>query len=154
MYRIGVTFLTPAGLPPVPATPPTRIGLSTGPTALPFARAGALTATASEVNFTPLNPQPTDTLVHHYSPAIEIPNASFSVFGSGLDQPTAARLYLLERLSAVIQSGYYRFQSPSYRGSICWLLHRVGRAGGVLFQSPSYRGSICWEYCSARMLAA
>lgn len=96
MYRVGVTFLTPAGQPPAPAAPPNRIGLSTGPTALPFARAGALTATASEADFTPLAPQPTDTIVHHYSPAVVSANGTFAVFGSGLDQTTAKRVFLLD----------------------------------------------------------
>ena len=81
-----MTFLTPVGQPPAPATAPSRIGLSTGPTALPFATAGALTATASEIDFTPLNPQPTDTIVHHYTPAVVSPNGQFSVFGTGLDR--------------------------------------------------------------------
>src|SRR4029434_2609833 len=96
MYRVSVTFLTPAGQPRAPAPQPPRIGLSTGPTALPFARAGALTATASEIDFTPLNPQPTDTIVHHYTPAVVAPGGQFSVFGTGLDQPTAQRLFLLD----------------------------------------------------------
>ena len=130
MYRIGVTFLTPAGLSPAPAAPPTRIGLSTGPTALPFARAGALTATASEVNFTPLNPQPTDTLVHHYSPAIVSPNASFSVFGSGLDQPTAARLYLLD--AALVETEVTPWKNPALQQTASRFIARLPNGIGAL----------------------
>jgi hypothetical protein len=96
VFRVSVVFLTAPVTPPAPAPAPRRIGLSTGPTALPFARAGALTGTASEVDFTPLAPVPGDTIVHQYSPAVVAPGGQFSVFGAGIDQNTAHRLYLLD----------------------------------------------------------
>jgi hypothetical protein len=64
--------------------------------ALPFAGAGALVATASQVDFFPPNPQPTDTITYQYSPAVVSPGGKFSAFGRGLDQPTAQRLYLID----------------------------------------------------------
>lgn len=96
VYRVAVVFLQPAAQPAAPAPPPQRVGLALAPAALPFARAGALTATASRVDFAPLNPQPGDTIVYDYSPAVVPPGGRFSVFGVGLDQPTASRLYLLD----------------------------------------------------------
>jgi Pvc16 N-terminal domain len=94
VYRVSVVFLTPVARIPVPAQPPQRIGLSLAPMALPFAGAGALTSTASRIDFLPLHPQPGDTVVYDYSPAVVQPGGSFSAFGGGLDQPTAKRLYL------------------------------------------------------------
>ena len=117
MLRVAVTFLTPAGQPAAPAAPPSRIGLSTGPTALPFATAGALTATASEVDFTPLLPQPTDTIVHHYSPAVVSPNGQFAVFGAGLDQPTSARLYLLDANQVETEVTPWKLPAPQQTAS-------------------------------------
>ncbi len=96
VYRVSVTFLTPAAQPGVTAPPPQRIGLGLGATALPFARAGALTGTASRVDFAPLNPAPGDVVTYEYAPAIAAPGGSFAVFGNGLDQPTAQRLYLVD----------------------------------------------------------
>jgi hypothetical protein len=59
-----------------------------------------LTATASDIDFSPLNPVPGDTILHHYSPAVVSPGGVFSVFGAGLDQPTARRFYLVDSLLA------------------------------------------------------
>lgn len=95
-YRVGVTFLSPTVIPGAPAPPPQRIGLSLAPVALPFAGAGALTSTASRVDFAPLAPSPGDVIVYDYTPAIVAPGASFSAFGAGLDRATAARLYLID----------------------------------------------------------
>jgi hypothetical protein len=95
VYRVGVVFLSPTVIPPVPFPAPQRIGLSLAPMSLPFAGAGALTSTASRVDFSPLNPLPGDTIVYDYSPAVSAPGGFFSVFGAGLDQPTAKRLYVL-----------------------------------------------------------
>jgi hypothetical protein len=133
MYRVSVTFLTPAGQAPAPAPPPTRIGLSTGPTALPFARAGALTATASEIDFTPLNPQPTDTIIHHYSPAVVSPNGTFSVFGASLDQPTAKRLFLLDSALAETEVTPWKTSAPQQTASrfVARLPNSIGAAPGA-----------------------
>jgi hypothetical protein len=100
VYRVSVVFLTPTARIPTLSPPPQRIGLSLAPMALPFAGAGALTATASRVDFQPLHPQPSDTVVYDYSPAVVAPGRSFSAFGGGLDQPTARRLYLISPAGA------------------------------------------------------
>jgi hypothetical protein len=132
VFRVGVTFLTPVGQPPAPAPAPSRIGLSTGPTALPFATAGALTATASEIDFTPLNPQPTDTIVHHYTPAVVSPNGQFSVFGTGLDQPTAARLFLLDSNQVETEVTAWKTAAPQQTASrfVAKLPNNVGALPG------------------------
>jgi hypothetical protein len=96
VYRLSVVFLTPAVIPGAPEPPPQRIGLSLAPMALPFAGAGALTATASRADFAPPSPKPGDTIVYDYSPAVGAPGGSFSAFGGGLDQPTAKRLYMID----------------------------------------------------------
>ncbi|SRR6266568_3495704 len=100
VYRVSVAFLSPTAIPGAPAAPPQRIGLSLAPIALPFAGAGALTSTASRVDFAPLHPVPGDTVVYDYSPAVVGPGGSFSAFGAGLDQPTAQRLYLVDQAGA------------------------------------------------------
>jgi hypothetical protein len=99
VYRVSVVFLPPTVIPPKSFPPPQKIGLALAPLALPFAGAGALTSTASRVDFAPLNPIPGDTIVYDYSPAVAAPGSSFSAFGDGLDQPTAARLYVIDATS-------------------------------------------------------
>jgi hypothetical protein len=107
VYRVSVVFLTPLAVPPVPAGPPQRIGLALAPVALPFAGAGALTSTASRADFAPLT-SPGDQIVYDYSPAVAAPGSSFAVFGAGLDQPTARRLYLVTPAGAEIDVTSWR----------------------------------------------
>ena len=96
VYRISVVFLTPQTNPPALAAPPTRLGLTASPAALPFAKGGALVATASRVDFAPIPPAPGDVITYDFSPAIVRPGGSFAVFGADLDQPSAQRLYLID----------------------------------------------------------
>jgi hypothetical protein len=100
VYRVSVVFLSPTVIPGAPAAPPHRIGLSLAPIALPFAGAGALTSTASRVDFAPLAPAPGDTIVYDYSPAVVTAGGTFAAYGAGLAQPTAARLFLIDAANA------------------------------------------------------
>jgi hypothetical protein len=95
-YRVGVVLLTPDKSPPAPAPPPRTIGLGVGPATLPFGTAGALAGTASRVELTPANPQPTSDIEYDYSPAVVRPGDQLTAFGAGLDLATASRLYLLD----------------------------------------------------------
>jgi hypothetical protein len=95
VYRVSVVFLTPRSDPPALAAPPIRLGLAAGPATLPFAKGGALVATASRIDFAPIPPAPGDVITYDLSPAIVRPGGSFAVFGSDLDQPGAQRLYLI-----------------------------------------------------------
>jgi len=96
VYRVALVFLTPQSQPPAAAPPPRRMGLAVAPAALPFALSGSLTATASRVDFAPIPPLPGGDVTFDYSPAIVPPSGAFAVFGSGLSQPTAQRLFLIE----------------------------------------------------------
>lgn len=96
VYRVSVVFLTPQSPPPVTAAPPRRLGLAIAPAPLPFATSGSLVATASRIDFAPFPPSPGDEITFDYSPAIVPPGGTFAVFGSGLSQPTAAQLYLVD----------------------------------------------------------
>ena len=100
VYRVGAVFITPTVVSPKPAAPPSRIGLSLAPAALPFSTAGALTATASRVDLSPLNPQPTDPIHYDYTPAVVRPGERFATFGTGLDATTSQRLYLIDAAMA------------------------------------------------------
>jgi hypothetical protein len=96
VYRVSVVFVSPTAIPGAPAAPPQRIGLALGPMALPYAGAGALTSTASRIDFTPAAPVPGDVIVYDYSPAVVAPGGTFAVFGAGLKQATASRVYLID----------------------------------------------------------
>jgi len=130
VYRVNVVFLTPAAQPPAPAPPPQRLGLSLAPTALPFARAGALTATASRADFSPLNPAPGDTIVYDYSPAVVAPGGRFAAFGAGLDQPTAKRIYLIDQALVETEVTAWRTAAADQTGSrfVALLPNAVGAA--------------------------
>jgi hypothetical protein len=130
VYRVSVIFLSPTVIPSAPAAPPHRIGLSLAPVALPFAGAGALTSTASRVDFAPLSPAPGDTIVYDYSPAVVAAGGTFAAFGAGLAQPTAARLFLID--SAGTETEVTVWKSPPAKNT----------ASRVVLQLPATVGAI------------
>jgi hypothetical protein len=130
VYRVSVVFLSPTALIAIPAAPPQRIGLSLAPMALPFAGAGALTSTASRVDLLPLHPHPGDTIVYDYSPAVVAPGGSFAAFGGGLDQPTAARLYLIDSLG--LETEVTAWKAPAAQNTASRVVATLPAAVGAM----------------------
>jgi hypothetical protein len=116
-YRVGAVPLTPSIAAPAPSPPPHTIGLAAGPVALPFASAGALARTASQIELRPQNPQPTDTIAHDYSPAVVRPGDRLYAFGAGLDTATASRLYLLDTAAAETEITAWKSQVVPHTAS-------------------------------------
>lgn len=136
VYRVSVVFLSPTVIPGAPAAPPHRIGFSLAPIALPFAGAGALTSTASRVDFAPLNPAPGDVVVYDYSPAVVPPGGTFSAFGAGLDQPTAKRLYLID--SAGVETEVTAWKAPAAQNTASRLVATLpATVDGMPANSPT-----------------
>jgi hypothetical protein len=96
VYRVAVIFLTPQSDPPRLAAPPHRLGLAVAPQPLLPAHGGSLTAAASRIELHPFPANPGDVITYDVSPAVASPGSSIAIFGTGLDTPTAARLYLID----------------------------------------------------------
>jgi hypothetical protein len=136
VYRVSVVFLSPTVIPGAPAPAPQRIGLSLAPLALPFAGAGALTSTASRVDCAPLSPVPGDTIVYDYSPAIVAAGGSFAVFGAGLGQPTASRLFLLDAVGT--ETEVTAWKAPAAQNTASRVVVRLpATVGAVPANSPT-----------------
>ncbi len=96
VYRVSVIFVTPPATPSLPK-PVTVISLSADPATLPFAGLGQVIGTARHVSFAAPNstvavPEIVDL---DFSPATVAPGQDVTLYGAGLTQPTARRVYLL-----------------------------------------------------------
>jgi hypothetical protein len=130
VYRVAAVFLTPKAQPPAAAAPPRRLGLAVGPAALPFARGGALAATASRVDFSPPSPAPGDIVTYDVSPAVIRPGGSFAVFGSDLDQPTTQSMFLID--AAGVESDITPWKGPAAGNTAARVILTLPAAIGAL----------------------
>jgi hypothetical protein len=96
IYRVSVIFLSPPATP-VAAKKVTTISLSADPTALPYADFGQVIGTARHVSFAaPESSVAKPEIVDFdFSPATVAPKQEVTLYGAGLSQPTARRVYLL-----------------------------------------------------------
>lgn len=97
VYKVSV-ILIPPDAPTIPPAPkPTRFTLTADPTALPLAAAGQVLGTLRSVTYTSPTSTPAqpDERTFDLSPAIAAAGDEFILYGGGLNQPTANRIYLL-----------------------------------------------------------
>jgi hypothetical protein len=96
IYRVSVIFMTPP-VTPTAAPQVTAISFSADPASLPYAELGQVIGTARHVSYaapdsTVANPEIVD---FDFSPATVAPKQEVTLYGAGLSQSTAARVYLL-----------------------------------------------------------
>jgi hypothetical protein len=96
IYRVSVIFVTPPATLSLPK-PVARISLSADPAALPYAGLGQVIGTARHASFAA--PESTaavpEIVDFDFSPATVAPGQEVTLYGAGLTQPTAKRVYLL-----------------------------------------------------------
>jgi len=103
VYKVIVVFITPDVPGTQPAPPPQRIGLSVNPTPLPYVNEGQVFGTLRTVIYTspdtPVPPLPPtvkpDIRSFNLFPATVAAGQRFLLQGSGLNQDTSRRVYLL-----------------------------------------------------------
>jgi len=96
VYRVSVIFVTP----PAPATlakPVAAVSFSADPSVFPYASSGQVIGTARHITFTAPNSTPLkhDVVDYDSFPATVAPKQDVTLYGAGLSQPTAKRVYLL-----------------------------------------------------------
>lgn len=96
VYRVSVIFMSPPATPSA-AKKVTAISLSADPASLPYADLGQVIGTARHVSF--VAPDSTvaipEIVEFDFSPATVAPKQDVTLYGGGLSQPTAGRVYLL-----------------------------------------------------------
>jgi Pvc16 N-terminal domain len=96
VYRVSVVFVSPPATPSLPK-PVEKISLSADPTTLPYADFGQVIGSARHVSFAaPDSTVAVPEIVElDFLPATVAPNQDVTLYGAGLSQPTAKRVYLL-----------------------------------------------------------
>lgn len=97
VYKVSVIFIPPDAPTIPPAPKPTRFTLVADPTTLPLAAGGQVLGTLRSVTYASPTSAPAqpDRRTFDLSPATAAPGDEFILYGGGLDQPTANRVYLL-----------------------------------------------------------
>lgn len=97
VYKVSVIFIPPDAPTVPPAPTPTHFTINANATALPLAEAGQVLGTLRSVAYTSPDSTPAqpDERTFDLSPAIAAPGDPFILYGGGLDQPTASRVYLV-----------------------------------------------------------
>lgn len=94
VYKVSVIFIPPDAPSRQPAPNPKRISLTADPTALPMPTSGQVLGTLRHTSPVSSLAEPGQG-TFDLSPAIAAPGDQFILYGGGLDQPTAQRIYLL-----------------------------------------------------------
>ena len=98
VYRAGVVFMPPEAPTQPTAPPPTRVSLGGDVAELPLASLGAVAGSRRTLIYpTPVGtPAVSTTVTVDLSPATVAAGQRLVVEGAGFDQPTAARVYLVD----------------------------------------------------------
>ncbi len=94
LLRVAVVFLQPRDPTPVPAAPPRHADLVVAPALQTLDIAPQLFQAADRIDFTVPPGAAADGVLEQVSQALAIPGRPLFVGGQGLDQPTAADVYL------------------------------------------------------------
>ena len=96
VYRVSVIFMTPSAPAPL-AKQVAAISLSADPTVFPYASSGQVIGTTRHITFTAPNSTPAKPEIVDFDtfPATVAPKQEVTLYGAGLSQPTAKRVYLL-----------------------------------------------------------
>jgi len=96
IYHVSVTFITPPA-PPAIAKQVAAFSLSADPTVFPYASFGQVIGTTRHISFAAPSSTPSKPEIVDFDsfPATVGPNQDIALYGAGLSQPTAQRVYLL-----------------------------------------------------------
>ena len=90
MVKVGVVFVTPAALPAPPSSPPVVVNLA----AAPLVGGGPLLFAPDGLVVDPSQPIDPISSILKAGAAVAVGGSSLSILGAGLDQPTAAQVFL------------------------------------------------------------